>query len=164
MRAPPPGWPRISAAVFYLDPAAAIDWLCAAFGFQVRLRVEGHGGRIEHSELELPGDGLIMVGGAGPAYADRDAARPYMARIASPKQLDGRFTANLAVHVDDVDAHCRTARAAGAEIVYEPTTTDYGDDYWADRSYAAVDPEGHLWWFMQRMRTGGGGPSHVREG
>ena len=34
-------------------------------------------------------------------------------------------------------------------------TTDYGDDYWSDRSYRAMDPEGHQWWFMQRMRTGG---------
>ena len=42
----------------------------------------------------------------------------------------------------------------GAKIVYEPTTTDYGDDYWADRGYAAVDPEGHLWWFLQRVKTG----------
>jgi uncharacterized glyoxalase superfamily protein PhnB len=29
---------------------------------------------------------------------------------------------------------------------------DYGADYWADRSYGAVDPEGHLWWFTQRIR------------
>src|SRR5688572_76561 len=47
----PMGWPRISGAVFYDEPARAIDWLCAAFGFEVRLKVEGEGGRIEHSEL-----------------------------------------------------------------------------------------------------------------
>ena len=34
----------------------------------------------------------------------------------------------------------------------ELQTSDYGDDYWADRSYGALDVEGHLWWFMQRMR------------
>jgi hypothetical protein len=44
----PPGWPRMSPAVFYDDAAAAIDWLCRAFGFEVRLKVEGDGGRIEH--------------------------------------------------------------------------------------------------------------------
>ena len=60
----PSGWPRISGAVFYDDPARAIDWLCAAFGFEVRLKVEGPGGRIEHSELTI-GEGLIMVGSAG---------------------------------------------------------------------------------------------------
>ena len=37
MKAPPKGWPRMSASVFYQDPKAAIDWLCRAFGFEVRL-------------------------------------------------------------------------------------------------------------------------------
>jgi uncharacterized glyoxalase superfamily protein PhnB len=37
----------------------------------------------------------------------------------------------------------------------EPTTTDHGAEYWTDRSYLAVDPEGHRWWFMQRLRTAG---------
>jgi uncharacterized glyoxalase superfamily protein PhnB len=41
---------------------------------------------------------------------------------------------------------------ATARIEREPKTTDYGDDYWIDRSYGALDPEGHLWWFMQRLR------------
>ena len=36
-----------------------------------------------------------------------------------------------------------------------PETTDYGEDYWADRTYQAVDPEGHVWWFMQRVRNPG---------
>ena len=35
------------------------------------------------------------------------------------------------------------ARAAGAKINGELSLHDYGDDYWADRSYGAVDPEGH---------------------
>ena len=52
MNKPPQGWPRITAAVFYDDAAKAIDWLCEAFGFEVRLKIEGDGGRIEHSELE----------------------------------------------------------------------------------------------------------------
>ena len=60
MKPTPPGWPRISSALFYDDAGQAIDWLCRAFGFEVRLRVEGDGGRIEHSELEYEG-GLIMV-------------------------------------------------------------------------------------------------------
>jgi uncharacterized glyoxalase superfamily protein PhnB len=153
MKPTPPGWPRISAAVFYEDPAKAIDWLCEAFGFEVRLKVEGDQGRIEHSELEY-GEGLIMVGGVGPAYHDPERAWRDLAT--SPRSLGGRTTQNLCLHIDDVDAHCVRAKAAGATIVYEPKTTDYGPDYWSDRSYAAIDPEGHLWWFMQRMRTGKG--------
>ena len=51
MKKPPEGWPRISSAVFYDDAGKAIDWLCRAFGFEVQLKIEGEGGRIEHSEL-----------------------------------------------------------------------------------------------------------------
>ena len=41
MKDTPKGWPRITTAIFYQDAAAAIDWLCAAFGFEVRLKIEG---------------------------------------------------------------------------------------------------------------------------
>ncbi len=64
MKKPPQGWPRISSALFYDDPQTAIDFLCEAFGFEVRLKVEGEGGRIEHSELTF-GEGLVMVGHSG---------------------------------------------------------------------------------------------------
>jgi uncharacterized glyoxalase superfamily protein PhnB len=148
MKKTPAGWPRITPSVFYEDPRSAIDWLCRAFGFEVRLKVEGEGGRIEHSELEF-GDGLIMVGTAGTANPEKEA---WQKLYASPKSIQGKSTQSIAIFVDDADAHCDRARAAGAQIVREPTTNDYGDDYWTDRSYGATDPEGHLWWFMQRMR------------
>jgi len=59
MKKPPPGWPRITSSVFYDDAAKAIDWLCSTFGFEIRLKVEGEGGRIEHSELTFGDDGLV---------------------------------------------------------------------------------------------------------
>lgn len=149
MRTPPPGWPRISCSVFYEDPARAIDWLVAAFGFEVRLRILGEGGRIEHSQLTI-GEGLIFVGGAGGANTHPERSFP-----ASPRMLGDRNTQALCIFVDDVDAHCAHARRSGARIEMEPTTTDHGDEYWTDRSYLAVDPEGHRWWFMQRLRTAG---------
>ena len=148
MKKTPAGWPRISASVYYEDPHAAIDWLCRAFGFEVRLKVEGEGGRIEHSELVF-GEGLVMVGTAGLGNPEKEA---WQKLYASPKQVQGKNTQGLAVFVDDADAHYARAKAAGAEIIREPTTSDYGDDYWSDRSYGARDPEGHLWWFMQRVR------------
>ncbi len=145
----PAGWPRISSAVFYEDAARAIEFLCAAFGFEVRLKVEGAGGRIEHSELTF-GDGLIMVGSAG-GRSDRPGGLP----CRSPRALEGANTQTLCVCVDDVDAHAAHARAAGAIIREEPTTQDYGEDYWADRTYRAEDLEGHQWFFMQRVRNPG---------
>ena len=143
MKPPPPDWPRIAPAIYYLDAAKAIDWLCRAFGFKVRLKVEGEGGRIEHSEL-VYGEGLVMVG-----EAERQEKAPYRR---SPRAAGGSNTQNLMVYVDDVDAHCARARAAGAKVTDEPSMHDYGADYWVDRSYGAVDPEGHMWWFTQRIR------------
>lgn len=149
MKKTPEGWPRISSALFYDDAAKAIGWLCRTFGFEVRLKVEGEGGHIEHSELVL-GEGLIMVGSTG-----GKPDRPASLRMRSPRALDGANTQSLCVFVDDVDAHCDKARAAGAKILAPPTTHDYGDEYWADRTYQAEDLEGHLWWFMQRVRDPG---------
>ena len=144
MNPPPPGWPRISAALYYPDPSQATDWLCRAFGFQVRLKVEGDGGRIEHSELVYDG-GLIMVSGS-----DRRERLPYSRH---PREIDGFNTQNLMVYVDDVEAHCKRAREAGARIVAQPKTEDYGEEYWSDRGYECEDPGGHHWWFHQRLRT-----------
>lgn len=142
MKPTPEGWPRISSALYYDDAAKAIDWLCEAFEFELRLKVEGEGGRIEHSEL-CYGDGLIMVG-----QADLQRRPHYR----SPRSVDGANTQALCLCVDDVDAHCARARSAGARIVLEPEVHDYGDEYWADRVYECVDPEGHHWFFMQRVR------------
>ena len=146
MKNTPNGWPRISSAMFYQDAAAAIDWLCAAFGFELRLKVEGEGGRIEHSELTY-GDGVIMVSSEGP--------RPGSSQLdlmRSPKTVGGKTTQSLFVYVDDVNAHFARAKAAGAKISSEPTVHDYGEEHWADRSYGATDLEGHHWWFAERVR------------
>jgi uncharacterized glyoxalase superfamily protein PhnB len=153
MKPPPEGWPRISSAVFYNDASKAIDWLCEVFGFDVRLKVEGEGGRIEHSELVF-GDGLIMVGSVG-----GKPERPNPMPCKSPSSVGGANTQCLCVCVEDVDAHFERARAAGAKIVDEPQTHDYGEEYWADRTYRAEDLEGHHWWFMQRVREPG---AHAR--
>lgn len=137
----PKGWPRISTSIVYKDPAKAIDWLCKAFGFEVQLKVEGDNGNIVHSELVL-GGGMIMIGdGEGKGRTWRK----------SPADIGGANTQTCCVYIDDVDAHCTRARAAGATIATEPTTNDYGDGYWVDRSYEAVDPDGHHWWFMTRI-------------
>lgn len=144
MKPTPSGWPRMCASVYYEDARAAIDWLCSAFGFEVRLKVEGEGGRIEHSELVF-GDAVVMVGQVG-------RGKPWQNKFVSPRQVSGNNTQALCIFVDDADQHCERARGAGAVIGREPETHDYGDDYWVDRTYQAVDPEGHRWWFMQRVR------------
>lgn len=145
MKPTPKNWPRISSSLYYDDASQAIDWLCKAFGFVVRLRIENDAGRIEHSELEY-GEGLIMVGDT--TTEGKAAFRK------SPRGVGGGNTQNMMVFVDDTDAHCAHARAHGAKITKEPTTTDYGEEYWTDRSYEAEDPEGHRWWFTMRIAEG----------
>jgi PhnB protein len=117
---------RIAPYLLYEDGAAAIDFLTKAFGFEEVMRMD-EGGVINHAELRL-GEDSIMLGDPGEDYQ-------------SPARADHR-TSLVHVYVDDVDAHFERAKAAGAEIVMEPTDQEYGD-----RRYDAKDPEGQLWSF-----------------
>lgn len=140
MQNTPAGWPRLSSSLFYQDPIAAIAFLEAAFGFQTRIRVDAPDGSRQHSELCF-GDAVVMVNG------ERKAGH-----MASPLSVGGQNTQALFLYVDDVDAHCARAEAAGARIVQALADTDDGPEYWVDRGYGAIDPEGHRWWFAQRIR------------
>ncbi|HMI38054.1 MAG TPA: VOC family protein, partial [Steroidobacteraceae bacterium] len=113
MKPAPQGWPRISSGLYYRDAAAMIDWLCRAFGFEVRLRVAGEDGRVAHSELTY-GDGVVMLG-----EERRGETQRFGHDAASPLSVDGANTQQLMIYVDDVEAHCARARAAGARIVDE---------------------------------------------
>jgi uncharacterized glyoxalase superfamily protein PhnB len=146
MKATPSGWPRMSSAVVYRDAAAAIDWLCDAFGFEVRIKVQGLNGKIEHSEL-IYGGGVIMV-----AQESQDSTLSWKRPLRSPSGVAGANTQSIMFYVDDAEAHCAHARARGARIVEELAVHDYGKEYWTDLSYGALDPEGHLWWITQRLR------------
>lgn len=146
MQAPPTGWPRLSASLYYDNARVAIAWLVEAFGLEVQLLVDDEDGGVLHSQL-LFGEALIMVGEGSAARAPK-----FGVPLRSPRHLGGANSQNLMLYVDDVDAHCARARAAGATIVAEPELHDYGSDYWADRSYGALDCDGHMWWFAQRIR------------
>jgi uncharacterized glyoxalase superfamily protein PhnB len=124
--------------LYYDDPGAAIEWLGRAFGFELRIRVDGEAGQVVHSELTY-GEAMFMVSGG------RDGA-------VSPSSLGGKNTQRQFVYVDDVDAHHARASAAGAVVLRPPTDVDYGPDHWADRGYECVDPGGHRWYFAHRLR------------
>ena len=114
----------------YGDAPAAIKWLEQAFGFEKKMAVNNPDGTIAHAEIRL-GDGLVMLGSAkGDSFG-----------YISPRDAGG-VTQSIYIVLDDVDAHYRRAKAAGAEIVIDLHDTDYGS-----RDYSAKDPEGHLWHF-----------------
>ncbi len=141
-RPTPAGWPRISSSLAYQDPVRAIDWLVAAFGFTVRMKVPDETGGIMHSELTF-GEAVVMV--AGERSHGQTSSR-------SPKSLNGATTQALFIYVDDIEAHHARALAAGARVERELVDSDYGPEYWTDRGYAVLDPEGHSWHFAQRIR------------
>lgn len=112
---------------------AAIDWLCNAFGFE-KHAVYADGDVVHHAQLAF-GNGMIMLGSV-------DNASAWGKRIIQPYEIGGRQTQAAYVVVADVDAHYARARAAGAEIVDELETKDYGG-----KGYSCRDLEGHLWSF-----------------
>jgi uncharacterized glyoxalase superfamily protein PhnB len=113
----------------YDNARAAIQMLCAAFGFVEVFSVPESGAFVRHAQLKL-GTNIVMVG----SVRHDDS-------MASPQAL-GVATQALCVYVEDLDAHFERARAAGAEVVSEPKLTDFGG-----REYHARDLEGHLWTF-----------------
>lgn len=146
MKPVPANWPRLSSALFYEDANQAIAWLMKAFDFELRIKVDAEDGSVAHSELTY-GEAVIMV-------SEGSAAREVRFGVPSrsPRAVGGANTQSVMLYVDDVNAHCERARAAGAVITMEPSLHDYGEEYWADRAYGALDCDGHLWWFSERVR------------
>lgn len=147
MKPTPPGWPRLSTAIYCDNAREAIAWLERAFGFERVLVVDAPDGSVLHSELRY-GEAMVMVAEGGAQAPARFGAPPR-----SPRHVGSANTQNLFLYVDDVDAHYARAKAAGAVIQMELVENDYGAEYWKDRSYGCTDPDGHLWWFSQRLRN-----------
>jgi uncharacterized glyoxalase superfamily protein PhnB len=71
-----------------------------------------------------------------------DAANEYNRTTAQPRELGGRNTSAPYIVVEDADAHYARAVAAGATVLREIRTEDYGG-----RGYTCADPEGFVWNF-----------------
>ena len=108
----------------YPDVNQAADWLCAAFGFSVRLRIGNH-----RVQLNL-GDGAVTLRELHPGEVDRPLG-----------------VGHITVRVEDADVHCKRAREHGARVTQEPVTQMYGE-----RQYNAEDLAGHAWTFSQSVR------------
>lgn len=130
--------PVFTSSVHYQDPKAALAWLEKAFGFEITMAIDGPPEAPEmcHYEMSCAGDGRIMIGAE---WTDL---------VRSPASVGRINTQRVHVHLPGgLDEHCERARAAGAEIVAEPE-----DQFYGDRTYRALDPEGHQWTFGARVR------------
>ncbi len=131
---PPEGTQRAIPYIVYADTAAALEFLSEAFGFEERFRMPGPDGAIMHAEVGHQ-DNVVML-----ATAVEEMG------LKSPKDLPARHGL-IVCYVDDVDAHYARAKAAGAEIIQEPE-----DQFYGDRTYRVVDPEGHHWSFHKHVK------------
>ena len=113
----------------YEDAPAALTFLRDAFGFEERFRMAMKDGRIGHAEVAL-GDSVLFLASLWKEVGNM-----------SPKDLPG-IHSQIYCRVDDVDAHFIRARDAGATVINEPTDQEYGE-----RTYRALDFEGHRWIF-----------------
>jgi uncharacterized glyoxalase superfamily protein PhnB len=121
---------RLYPTLRYRDAPAMITWLGEAFGFTEHVVYPGADGTIAHAQLAL-GSAMIMLGTA------RDDA--FGAMVGAPGEGNGQA---IYVAIDDPDALCARAEAAGATILMGLTDTDYGS-----RDFICRDPEGYVWCF-----------------
>ncbi len=135
LRNPPEGAQRATPYLAYSDAPAALDFLCRAFGFDESFRFPMEDGKIGHAELTLAGETVVYLASVWTEMG-----------FASPADLAGVHS-QVHVYVEDVDAHHARAAAAGATITAAPE-----DQFYGDRIYRAVDPEGHRWIFATRVR------------
>jgi PhnB protein len=131
---PPDGTQRIVPHIIYADAARALEFLCRAFGFEELFRLPMPDGRVGHAEIGYQAN-RVMLASEYPELG-----------LVSPRALPARH-GQILCYVDDVDAHYARAVAAGATVVGEPTDKPYGD-----RSYEALDPDGHRWTFATHVR------------
>ena len=120
-RSAPPA--TVTPVLAYPDVRAAVEWLAAAFGFEERVRI----GESHRAQLRVGSDGAVVVaeGASTPATA------PELTKLRVP----------------DVDEAFARAVNAGATVVSELRTWEYGE-----RSGVVEDLAGHRWELTQTIR------------
>ena len=113
------------------DPDAALAFYRDTLGLEARNDVAREDFRwITVGAASQPGVGIVLTNYLNGSPADRDA----LAALVAKGALNG-----VHFHTDDLDASFEKLRAAGAEIVQEPT-----EQPWGTRDCAVRDPSGNL--------------------
>jgi uncharacterized glyoxalase superfamily protein PhnB len=94
----------------YPDVGDAIDWLCGAFGFTLRIRMGNH-----RAQLNVGDGGAVVL---------IEQSRDVSLRTA------------VMVRVEDVNVHFERARRSGVTIVREPTDYPYGERQYSVEDFA----------------------------
>lgn len=121
----PDGYHTVSPYLVSDNPDRLLEFIKHAFaGQEVHVMRQGNG-KILHAQARI-GDSIVMIGGA-----------------------DSKWPAekmSLYLYLDDVDAVYRSALAAGAESIMEPS-----DQFYGDRMGGVKDPTGNTWWLAAHI-------------
>lgn len=118
----------VTPVLIYPDVREAVAWLGSAFGFEERVRIgDGHRAQVGVGE-----DGAVVI-----ADVRGEQVPPHA----------GAVTHIIKVRVPDVDSAFARAMGAGAVVLEEPRTHEYGE-----RSCMLADPAGHRWELTQTVR------------
>jgi len=119
----------------YKNASVAIEFLCEAFGFKKYLVHQEEDGTVPHAQLKF-GNAMIMVS------SEKDSE--FGKLVCTPISNNNMNTMSPYIILEDKDmeTHYQKAKAAGAEIVYDLKTQEYGG-----QAYSCKDPEGYLWNF-----------------
>ncbi len=131
-KSPPEGTPQIIPYVYYEDAGPAIEFMEKAFGFTIESAFRSpEDDRVLHAQVRT-GSGVIWVGPGMEPFGTRGPPDPDF------------ISTMIYVFVDDVDAHYRRAKSAGAQI-----RSELHVHFGGNRQYTASDPGGQRWTFAQ---------------
>ncbi len=132
----PPGFRMVTPYLVAEDGPALLDFAKEAFGAEEMLRVVTPVGGV-HGEVRI-GDSRLMIGGGTPGHKFPSTLHPNA----------------LHVYVEDADAVCQRALAAGATLIDELRDQEYGE-----RSASVKDAAGNFWYIATHK-----GDSYVPKG
>ncbi len=113
------------------DPDLALAFYRDTLGLEVRKDVANEGFRwITVGSAAQPGVSIVLTNYLNGSPADNEVVASLIAKGA----MNG-----VHFRADDLDAAFEKVRAAGAEIVQEPT-----EQFWGTRDFAVRDPSGNL--------------------
>jgi len=115
----------------YRNALKMIDWLVEAFGFE-KQAVYADGETVMHAQLTF-GNGMVMLGSVM-------GSSPLAKWMKQPDEVGGAETQAPCLIVTDIDALYAQAKKAGAKMVMDLETKDYGG-----KAFSCLDPEGHMW-------------------
>ncbi len=124
----PPGFTRLFPYLFVEDADAYLRFLAEGLGGIVADVHRNTDNTVANAHVVF-GDTTVMVSQA--------------------REQFGPTKATYYLYVADADAATLQAKAAGANVMFEPEDMTYGD-----RQSGVTDPAGNVWWLSQRLEPG----------